>query len=119
MNIAFPFDFDALGRTAAVDDARHIRDMIELLLLTRPGERVNRPDFGSGLLHAVFAANTPEIATALEYTTRAALHRFLGDLIEIEALALTAVDAVLRVDLSYSVRATGERRRELIVGGAA
>ena len=55
MNIAHPFTFDALGRTATTDDTRHIRDMIYLLLFTRPGERVMRPDFGSGLMHMVFA----------------------------------------------------------------
>ncbi len=119
MDLAFPFAFDALGRTAAATSAGHIRDMIEQLLLTRPGERVNRPDFGSGLMHAVFAANTPEIATALEFTTRAAIHRYLGDIIEVQALTLTADDAVLRVDLSYAVRTTGETRRELIVAGDA
>lgn len=119
MNIAFPFGFDTLGRTAAADDARHIRDMIEQLLLTRPGERVNRPEFGSGLMHAVFAANSPEIATALEFTTRAALHRELGDLIEVRALALAADDATLRVDLAYVIRATGEARADSFALGDA
>lgn len=112
--IAFPFAFDSLGGTAECDEATHIRDMIEQLLLTRPGERVNRPEFGSGLLQAVFAPNSAEIATALEFTTRAALHRYLGDVIEVETLQLRADDAALRVDLAYVVRASGERRSETI-----
>jgi phage baseplate assembly protein W len=82
MDIAFPLRFDARGRTAECDEARHVRDMIEQLLFTMPGERVNRPDFGCGLMHAVFAANGPEIAAALEYNTRAALQCYLGDIIE-------------------------------------
>lgn len=49
MNIAYPFRFDGGGRTATADDDRHIRDLIEGVLFTNPGERVNRPDFGSGL----------------------------------------------------------------------
>ena len=53
MNIDFPFHFDSRGRTAATSDDDHIRDMIEELLFTNPGERVNRPDFGSGLLQMV------------------------------------------------------------------
>src|SRR4051794_17288580 len=102
MQIDHPFHFDAHGRTATTDDVDHVRDMIELLLFTRPGERVNRPDFGSGLMHAVFAPNSPELATAIEFTTRAALQRHLGDVIEIQALTVQADDATLRVDLKYA-----------------
>ena len=76
MNIDFPFHFDGRGRTAATDDDDHIRDMIEQLLFTSPGERVNRPDFGSGLLQMVFAPNSPELAAALQFTTQAALQRY-------------------------------------------
>ena len=115
MQIDHPFHFDAQGRTATTDDADHVRDIIELLLFTRPGERVNRPDFGSGLFHAVFALNSPEIATALEFTTRAALQRHLGDLIEIQALTIQADDAALRVNLKYALRRTGELRNESLV----
>ena len=68
MNIDFPWHFDGRGRTATADDDEHIRDMIELLLFTAPGERVNRPDFGSGLQQMVFAPNTPEVAGALQIT---------------------------------------------------
>ena len=65
MNIDFPFHFDPKGRTAATDDNDHIRDMIEQLLFTSSGERVNRADFGSGLLQMVFAPNSQELASAL------------------------------------------------------
>ena len=68
MNIDFPFHFDGRGRTAATGDDDHVRDMIEQLLFTSPGERVNRPDFGSGLLQLVFAPNSPELAAALQFT---------------------------------------------------
>lgn len=112
MQIDHPFHFDVQGRTATTGAADHVRDMIELLLLTRPGERVNRPDFGSGLMHAVFAPNSPELATALEFTTRAALQRYLGDLAEVLALTVRADDATLRVEIRYALRRTGELRNE-------
>jgi uncharacterized protein len=112
MNIDFPFHFDSRGRTATADDADHVRDMIEQLLFTNPGERVNRPDFGSGLLHAVFAPNSPELATALQFTTQAALQRWLGDVIEVQTLEFAAEDATLRVLLRYALRRTGEQRTE-------
>lgn len=112
MNIDFPLHFDTLGHTADATDPEHVRDMIEQLLLTSPGERVNRPDFGSGLLQAVFAPNSPEMATAVEYTTRAALQRWLGDVIHVHALAFRAEDSRLHVELQYVLRQTGEPRTE-------
>src|SRR5919205_1382949 len=104
MNIDFPFHFDSRGRTAGTDDDDHIRDMIEQLLLTSPGERVNRPDFGSGLLQLVFAPNSPELAAALQFTVQAALQRWLGDLIEVLALDVSSEDATLRIIVQYVVR---------------
>ena len=79
MNIDFPFQVDGRGRTAATDDQDHIRDMIEQLLFTNPGERVNRPDFGSGLLQMVFQPNSTELAAALQFTLQASLQQVLGN----------------------------------------
>jgi uncharacterized protein len=107
MHIDFPFHVDGRGRTATTPDEDHIRDMIEQLLFTAAGERVNRPDFGSGLLQMVFAPNSPEVAAALQFTTEAALQRWLGDLIEVRALEVTSEDATLRVSLQYRIRRTG------------
>ena len=106
MNIDYPFHFDRRGRTAAADPDDHIRDMIEQFLLTSPGERVNRPDFGSGLLQMVFAPNSPEIATALQFTIQAGLQQWLGDLIEVKKLEVISVDAQLCVEVQYVVRRT-------------
>ena len=117
MNIDFPFQIDALGRSAGTDDADHVRDMIEQLLFTRQGERVNRPDFGSGLLQAVFEPNSPELAKALEFTTRAAVQRWLGDLIEVRALDFIADDARLQMRLVYLVRRSGELRSDTVETG--
>lgn len=105
----FPFHIDRRGRTGSTNYADHVRDMIEQLLLTDPGERVNRPDFGGGARQLVFAPNSPEIAGALMFTLRAALQQWLGDVIEVEELDVAAEDAKLRIDLSYWLRETGER----------
>jgi phage baseplate assembly protein W len=112
MNIDFPFHFDALGNTASTDDADHIRDMIEQLLLTRPGERVNRPTFGSGLLHALFTPNSPQLAAALEQVTKSAVQDQLLDVIDVQTLTFTAEDSTLRMELKYSLKRTGEPRNE-------
>ena len=110
MNIDFPFHFDGHGRTAETGEDDHIRDMIEQFIFTNPGERVNRPDFGSGLLQMIFAPNSPELASALQFTMQAGLNRWLGDLIELRALDVQSDGAELRVNVSYVVRRTNEAR---------
>ena len=110
MNIDYPFHFDNRGRTASTSDDDHIRDMIEQFLFTSPGERVNRPDFGSGLLQLVFAPNSPELASTLQVTIQAGLQRWLGDLIEVQKLEVTSEDSTLRVDLAYVIRRTQEQQ---------
>jgi phage baseplate assembly protein W len=119
ININFPFSFDQHGRTAITDDDDHVRDMIEQLLFTSPGERVNRSDFGSGLLQMVFAANSPELAAALQFTMQASLQRYLADVISIGTLEVTADDSTLQVDLSYVVLATGDARSDTFTRSAS
>ena len=114
-NMDFPFHFDPRGRVAETGYDGHVRDMIEQLLFTNPGERVNRPDFGSGLLQLVFAPNSPELAAALQFTLQAALQRWLGDVIDVGKLEVSSEDATLRVDLSYTVRASGDTRSDSFV----
>ena len=115
MNIDFPFHFDSRGHTAAAGDEDHIREMIEQLLFTNPGERVNRPTFGSGLLQMVFAPNSPELAAALQFTVQAALQQWLGDLIQVQQLEVSSEDSSLRVTLNYAVLRTGEQRTTTFV----
>jgi phage baseplate assembly protein W len=110
MNIDFPYHFSGDGRTAVTGEDDHIRDMIEELLFTNHGERVNRPDFGSGLLQMVFAPNSPEVATALQFSLQADLQKWLGDLIELQALEVTSVDSSLLITIQYLVRRTNERQ---------
>jgi len=106
INIDFPFHFDGRGKTALTDTDEHIRDMIEQFLFTNAGERVNRPNFGSGLLQLIFAPNSPELAATIQFTVQAGLQQWLGDLIEVQELSVSSDDATLRVDLIYKVRRT-------------
>ncbi|MDF0668195.1 MAG: GPW/gp25 family protein [Nitrospira sp.] len=111
MNIDYPFHFDRVGRTATTGEADHIRDMIEEFLFTNPGERANRPDFGSGLLQMIFTPNSSELATALQFTVQAGLQRWLGDLIAVERLEVMNNDeGRLTILIQYLVRRTNERR---------
>jgi len=112
MNIDFPFHLDARGRTAECDDVAHVRDMLEQLLFTNAGERVNRPDFGSGLMQLIFSPNSPELAAALQFTMRAAIQQYLGDVLDLQGLEVEADNATLRITIRYSLRRTGEVRTD-------
>jgi Bacteriophage baseplate protein W len=109
-SLDYPYHFDGRGRTAATDGDEHIRDLIEQVLFTAPGERVNRPDFGSGLTQLVFAPNSDELAAATQFLVQGALQQWLGNLIEVEAVEVESEDATLRVTAQYRVRRSGERR---------
>ena len=103
LEVAFPYRLDDRGRTATAQNDDHIEQMLELLLFTRPGERVNRPDFGSGLMQPVFAPNSPELAATLQFTMQAAIQRWLGDVIALQTLSVSSDDASLIVDIEYVV----------------
>lgn len=109
MNIDFPYHFDGRGRTADAGYEEHIRDLIEQVLFTSPGERVNRPDFGSGLLQLAFAPNSNELAAATQFLVQGALQQWLGDLILVESVQVESQDSELRVSIQYVIRRTQQR----------
>jgi uncharacterized protein len=108
MNISFPYHISSLGCTATTNYADHVRDMIELVLFTNPGERVMRPDYGTGVLQYVHGPNSPEVAATLQATVQAALARWLGDVIDVTQATVESVGAELRVTVRYLLRASGE-----------
>jgi phage baseplate assembly protein W len=110
IHIDFPFHFNEAGRTAVTDVKDHIRDMIEQFLFTNAGERVNRPEFGSGLLHVVFEPQSEALITTLQRTAQAGLQQYLGDLITVQVLVVSTEESTLRVEVRYILRRTGEQR---------
>ena len=110
MNVAYPYRVDDRGRTAEAGSDEHVRQLIELVLFTAPGERVNRPTFGSGLRQLVFAGNSPELAAAVQFMAQGALQQWLGDLIQVEGVEATSEDSTLRVTVRYVVRRSQQRR---------
>jgi len=109
-NVAFPWRFDTSGHTAGADLDAHVVQMLELLLFTEAGERVMRPELGTGVRQLVFGAASAEVATALRFVIQAGIERWLGDVVRIESLSVEAEDATLRVELAYAVLRTGEVR---------
>src|SRR5437016_4065329 len=105
----FPFDFDGSGRSARTDADDHIRDMIYQVLFTNPGERVNLPDFGCGLLQMVFMPNSEVLAAATQVLVQGALQQWLGDVISVQQLEVHSLEERLEVDLVYVRRDTGQQ----------
>jgi phage baseplate assembly protein W len=110
MHIDYPWHTDGRGRTAETGGDDHIRDMIEQVLFTAPGERVNRPNFGSGLMQLVFAPNSPELAAATQFAVQGALQQWLADVIVVEAVTAQSEESTLRVHVQYIVRRTQQRQ---------
>ncbi|MDP9342037.1 MAG: GPW/gp25 family protein [Actinomycetota bacterium] len=104
MDVAYPFRIDGRGRTAEADRDAHVRDLIEQVLFTTPGERVNRPTFGSGVRQLVFAPNSAEVATATQFLIQGALQQWLGDVMQVESVDVESDDATLRVTVQYRTR---------------
>ena len=118
VNVAFPFSFDTTGRTAQDSLADHINDMIELILFTSPGERVNLPTFGSGTAQLVFAPNSDILAAAQQQAIQAGLQQWLADLIRVNSVTVVAQDATLTVTVVYTLQATQQQlTQEFLYGG--
>ena len=107
----YPFRIDSHGRAARADEDDHIRDLIEQVLFTNPGERVNLPDFGCGLKQLVFAPNSDVLATATQFTITHSLQKWLGDLITVQSVDVRVEEATLRIEIMYIKRATLEKKQ--------
>ena len=116
-NVSFPYQFDGRGRTqeAALQD--YLRQLVEQVLFTSPGERVNLPDFGSGLLQLPFAPNSVEMAAATQFTVQAALQKWLGSYVKVQSVVASAQEAVLTVTVTYTPLSTEVTQVQTFVYG--
>src|SRR6516165_11186366 len=119
MNIAFPHGVDAPGRAAQTDPPAHIGDMIQQILFTGPGERVNRPTFGSGTAQLVFAPNSDVLAAAQQQAIQAGLQQWLSDLIRVQSVTVAAKEATLQITVVYTVIQTQQQQTQRFVYGGA
>lgn len=115
IQIAYPFQIDGRGRVAEVAEAQHVRQMIEQVLFTVPGERVNRPDFGCGLQQLVFDPNSDELAATTEFLVQGSLQQWLGDRIEVDIVQVNndrADEGILSITIRYILLRTQEIQTE-------
>jgi uncharacterized protein len=120
MNIQFPYGFDATGATAQDGLADHITDMIEQILLTSPGERVNRPTFGSGTAQLVFAPNSDTMAATQRQIIQGSLQQWLSDLIQVNSVDVTNNDATLQITVSFTIiQSQQQQTQQYVFGGTS
>lgn len=103
----FPYRIDSTGRTALTSATEHVRDLIEQVLFTSPGERVMRPDFGSGVMALVFEPNSVQLAATTQYLAQASLQQHLSHLIALQSVTVEPADATLVVTVAYRLLADG------------
>lgn len=109
-HLGFPFRIDGEGHTGGATEESHIRQLIEQVLFTSPGERVNRPDFGTGMLQMVFAPNSSELASATQYLVQGGLQKWLGHILQVESVNVDNHEAELRITVQYVVTQSRQRR---------
>jgi uncharacterized protein len=119
-DVGFPYRFDGRGRTAdAAGHAAHVRELIEQLLFTAPGERVMRPDFGTGLMQLLFGPASADLAAATQMLVQTALQQWLGDDIEPREVSVAVGEGSIEVTVRYLLRGTGELRVDRFVRDVA
>jgi Bacteriophage baseplate protein W len=104
MATGFGFPFGVSSDGAIIPDPDEdvdLRGKIIQVLFTTPGERVNHPEFGCGLFNLVFDPSNAVLAAATEFTIGAALTRWLGELLLVDGVNVTAGDEAVTVEVAY------------------
>lgn len=112
-SLAFPPRVGADGRVAFSEGELNVRESIRLILMTEPGERLMRPDFGGGLGRFLFEPNTPATHQAIRLQIQRALARWEPRVV-LESVEVVAQDDDPRaalVTLTYRLVATQARER--------
>lgn len=92
------------------DYARHVDQLVRQVLLTNPGERINRPDFGCGVKRMVFAPNSKVTAALAQAQIFESLNKWLGSAIVVGDVRVEAREETLSIWIAYTLRVRQEKR---------
>ncbi|WP_219815436.1 GPW/gp25 family protein [Arthrobacter sp. B0490] len=81
-----------------------MRTLITQVLCTNPGERINRPRFGAGVAHMLFAPLGPEVASAAQLMIQSSLQQWLADLVDVTDVSVEVHDSSISVTVTWSRR---------------
>lgn len=116
VHFGFPYRIGSDGLTAGASAEDHVKQLIEQVLFTRRGERVNRPDFGAGIPELIFSANAPEMAAAAQHMVQAALQQWLSGLIEIHGVDTASEESLLTITVRYRLLEESAERETTVTG---
>lgn len=115
-----PYHVDGSGRTAITTDRyRRVRNLLEAVLFTAPGERVMRPEFGSGVPEMLFDSNSEALETAADFLIRSSVQRYLSDVLVLDQLAVSRDQGELHISVVYSLVGEEEQQTETFSRGGA
>lgn len=105
---AYPVSLEADGTLGRVAYEEDVRQAIRIILMTNPGERVMRPDFGAGLNAFVFEPLSTTTLVLVENRVREALIDWEPriDVLSVEVTYSQADPGKLLIEINYRVRAT-------------
>jgi phage baseplate assembly protein W len=110
--LAFPLRVNARGEIALSSGARDIEESIHIILSTRPGERVMRPEFGCRAHDLLFEPRTSATESRMRRYVIQAL-RLWEPRIEVQKVHIYAskeVDGALFVEIHYLIKSTHDVR---------
>ena len=100
--LLFPIRIATEGGLEVVSIAQSVRVMLEQVLFTVPGERVNRPRFGVGIQQYVFEPLSVAVEDRLRVALQDNVYEYLGKRVRIESLTVERNDEeaqlIVRVD---------------------
>jgi len=102
----FPVKVDeTTGRIKTSRFEEDIQEAIRLIIMTRPGERAMRPDFGCGLQDYLFAGMDYDTTSQMRLEIQRALLNWEPRITDVEVRVETA-NGQLLIHVDYVVRAT-------------
>ena len=111
-SIRYPFAVDE-GMNSWAEEAdynRHILQLIRQVLLTSPGERINRPTFGCEIRRMLFSPNSEAAASLAQVSIYQALEKWLGSVIQVDNVKVKPLGEKLEIRVVFVVKARQERR---------
>jgi uncharacterized protein len=108
----YPFHLNSRGRTQSTNSEEHIRQLIEQILFTIPGERVNRPSFGGGVHRLLFFPLSDDLVATTRSVISSSLNEYLSNLIIVEDIDVSFDDSKLIIDIQYVLREDQSKKKE-------
>ncbi|MCL2643839.1 MAG: GPW/gp25 family protein [Betaproteobacteria bacterium] len=121
--LTFPFHIDEKnGGPGLSRRGAHVRSQIEQVLMTAPGERVFRPNFGVGVKQLVFEPNSSALWSITENRLLSALAEALRGEVDPSTLqaSVTGEGEKLNISVSYTLARVGLREEHMfsVPGGS-